>query len=220
MEQQAILRIQLPGQELVELPLGVTWDHFNRVEASNNSGLNAITITEALWKHCPTFEVVRHDSSQQKIAELEDKVKELEAKLQDKTTPRSGDRFLCRLTSRKTKREADVFCRDGLYQYIASVRDTMYRAEGDVTDADYEVVVAKARDWTHIPMITKAGLGLLVKWDQVRSHRLEVYWDEATGLFTGVAVNQETGLTFVAPMKFRELSASWKDINCYVQGKG
>lgn len=220
MEHQAILHIQLPGQELVELPLDVTWDHFNRVEASNNSGLNAVTITEALWKHCTTFEVGRDDPSRQKIAELEAKVKELEAKLQDKTTPRSSDRFLCRITSKRTKREADVFYRDGLYQYTATVRDTGYREEGDVADADYEVVTAKARDWVNIPMVTKASLGLLVKWDQVRSHRLEVYWDEATGLFTGVRINQESGLTYVTPVKRKILMDSWKDINYCMQGKG
>ncbi|AKF14056.1 hypothetical protein AVU25_gp86 [Pseudomonas phage DL64] len=220
MDQKAILRIQLPGQEMVELPLDVTWDHFNSVEGSNNSGLNAITLTEALWKHCTTFQVVRHDPAQKKIAELEAKAKELEEKLQDTAPEHTQESFLVRVTCSKTGRHADIVKRNGLFHWVGSIRGTPIKLEGDFSDEDCDPVITHARDWLNTPLLLKESLGVLVKRDQVRHFRLDVYWCNTTGLFTGTATNKKTRETFEFPVKFKDFRDSWREINRYVQGKG
>lgn len=220
MEQKTVLNIKLPGQELVEIDLNVPWKKYQEIDASDNSGLNTVSIAEALWKYCEVFQLVPVDPAQQKIAELEAKVKELEEQLQATSPEHTQESFLCRVTCNKTGRHADIVKRNGLFHWVGSIRGTPIKLEGDFSDEDCDPVICHARDWLNTPLLLKENLGVLVKRDQVRHFRLEVYWCNTTGLFTGVATNKRTRETFVAPVKFKSFQDSWRDINCYVQGKG
>ncbi|QKE55131.1 putative D-alanyl-D-alanine dipeptidase [Pseudomonas phage PAP02] len=219
MEQRTVLNIKLPGQQLVEIDLNVPWKEYQANDRSNHASLNAMTIADALWKYCEVFQLVPVDPAQQKIAELEAKVKELEDKLKTTSTEESRESFLCRVASRGSRKHADIVKKDGLFYWVGTIRGTTLRMESTFMDADFDPVFRDARDWVKAPLLLKENLGVLTQRDQVRNFRLEVYWAEATGLFTGVATNLTTGLTFVAPVKFKTFKDSWKDIHCYIQGK-
>lgn len=219
MEQKTVLNIKLPGQELVEIDLNVPWKTYQEIDASDNAGLNTVTIAEALWKYCEVFQLVPVDPAQQRIAELEAKVKELEDKLKATSTEENRESFLCRVTSRGSRKQADIVKRDGLFYWVGTIRGTTLRMESTFMDADFEPVIRDARDWVKTPTVMSGGLGVLVMSDRARNHRLELYWFAATGLFTGVATHTETGLTYVSPVKHKDWKDAWREIGCYIQGK-
>ncbi|MDO2123301.1 hypothetical protein Q2422_26460, partial [Escherichia coli] len=138
------------------------------------------------------FQLVPVDPAQKKIAELEAKVKELEDKLQATSTQQSKESFLCRVTSRGSRKQAAVVKRDGLFLWVGTIRGTSLRMESTFMDEDFELVIRDARDWVKTASVMKGGLGVLVMEDQVRSNRLELYWFAATGLFTGAVTNMTT----------------------------
>ncbi|AIX13155.1 hypothetical protein ACQ34_gp02 [Pseudomonas phage YH6] len=219
MEQRTVLNIKLPGQELVEIDLNVPWKDYQENDRSNHAGLNTMTIADALWKYCEVFQLVPVDPAQQKIAELEAKVKELEDKLKATSTEENRESFLCRVTSRGSRKQADIVKRDGLFYWVGTIRGTTLRMESTLMDADFDPVIRDARDWVKTPTVMRGGLGVLVKSDQTRNFRVEVYWFAATGLFTGAAVNTDTGLSYVSPVKHKDWKEAWREIGCYIQGK-
>ncbi|UGV19798.1 hypothetical protein PP756_gp02 [Pseudomonas phage VB_PaeP_VL1] len=219
MEQKTVLNIKLPGQELVEIDLNVPWKTYQEIDASDNAGLNTVTIAEALRKYCEVFQLVPVDPAQQRIAELEAKVKELEDKLKDTSTEENRESFLCRVTSRGSRKQADIVKRDGLFYWVGTIRGTTLRMESTFMDADFDPVIRDARDWVKTPTVISGGLGVLVMSDRARNLRLELYWFAATGLFTGVVTHTETGLTYVSPVKHKDWKDAWREIGCYIQGK-
>ncbi|WMI40309.1 hypothetical protein [Pseudomonas phage vB_PaeP_YL2] len=215
MEQKTVLNIKLPGQELVEIDLGISWqEYINR----NGEG-KADLIFAKLAMYCEIFDAVPVDPAQQRIAELEAKVKELEDKLKATSTEESKESFLCRVTSRGSRKQADIVKRDGLFYWVGTIRGTSLRMESTFMDADFEPVITSARDWVKTPTTMRGGLGVLVMSDQTRNFRVEVYWFAATGLFTGVATHTETGLAYVSPVKHKDWKDAWREIGCYIQGK-
>ncbi|ANT44368.1 hypothetical protein PP759_gp92 [Pseudomonas phage vB_Pae575P-3] len=219
MEQKTVLNIKLPGQELVEIDLNVPWKRYQEIDASDNASLNAVTIAEALWKYCEVFQLVPVDPAQQKIAELEAKVKELEDKLKATSTEENRDSFLCSVASRGSRKQADIVKKDGLFYWVGTIKGTTLRMESTFMDADFDTVIRDARDWVKTPTVMSGGLGVLVMSDRARNHRLELYWFAATGLFTGVVTHTETGLAYVSPVKHRDWKDAWREIGCYIQGK-
>ncbi|AIZ94932.1 hypothetical protein [Pseudomonas phage Pa2] len=219
MEQKTVLNIKLPGQELVEIDLNVPWKRYQEIDASDNASLNAVTIAEALWKYCEVFQLVPVDPAQQKIAELEAKVKELEDKLKATSTEENRESFLCRVTSRGSRKQADIVKRDGLFYWVGTIRGTTLRMESTFMDEDFEQVICHARDWVKTASVMKGGLGVLVMEEQVRSNRLELYWFQYTGLFTGAVTNMTTGLAYVSPVKHKDWKEAWRELGCYIQGK-
>ncbi|QHZ59525.1 hypothetical protein [Pseudomonas phage LY218] len=219
MEQKTVLNIKLPGQELVEIDLNVPWKRYQEIDASDNASLNAVTIAEALWKYCEVFQLVPVDPAQQKIAELEAKVKELEDKLKATSTEENRESFLCRVASRGSRKQADIVKKDGLFYWVGTIRGTTLRMESTFMDADFDPVIRDARDWVKTASVMKGGLGVLVMEEQVRSNRLELYWFQYTGLFTGAVTNMTTGLAYVSPVKHRDWKDAWRELGCYIQGK-
>ncbi|CAZ66346.1 hypothetical protein PP-LIT1_gp90 [Pseudomonas phage LIT1] len=210
MEQRTVLNIKLPGQELVEIDLNVPWKDYQENDRSNHAGLNTMTIVDALWKYCEVFQLVPVDP-QQKIAELEAKVKELEGKLKATSTEENRESFLCRVTSRGSRKQADIVKKDGLFYWVGTIRGTTLRMESTFMDADFDPVIRDARDWVKTPTVISGGLGVLVMSDRARNHRLELYWFAATGLFTGVATHTETGLAYVSPVKHKDWKDAWRE---------
>ncbi|UVN14372.1 hypothetical protein FBPa1_0017 [Pseudomonas phage vB_PaeP_FBPa1] len=215
MEQKTVLNIKLPGQELVEIDLGISWHEYINNAGDDNTGLVYVKLAE----YAELFDVVPNNPAEKKIAELEAKVKELEDKLKATSTEENRESFLCRVASRGSRKHADIVKKGGLFYWVGTIRGTTLRMESTFMDADFDPVFRDARDWVKTPTVMRGGLGVLVMSDRARNHRLELYWFAATGLFTGVATHTETGLAYVSPVKHKDWKEAWREIGCYIQGK-
>ncbi|AKH49536.1 hypothetical protein BIZ95_gp93 [Pseudomonas phage vB_PaeP_MAG4] len=215
MSKEAVLNIKLPGQELVEIDLGISWYEYINNAGDTNTGLVYVKLAE----YAELFDVVPNNPAEKKIAELEAKVKELEDKLQATSTEENRESFLCRVASRGSRKHADIVKKGGLFYWVGTIRGTTLKMESTFKDADFDPVFRDARDWVKTPTVMSGGLGVLVMSDRARNHRLELYWFAATGLFTGVVTHTETGLAYVSPVKHRDWKDAWREIGCYIQGK-